>query len=48
MPASATRQDRIMKPEELKKANVRTGLILASIVLVFFFGFMIKMALLSS
>lgn len=37
-----------MKPEDQKKANLRMGLILASVVLVFFFGFMIKMALLSS
>lgn len=31
-----------MTPEQ-KKANVRTGLILASIALVFFLGFMAKM-----
>lgn len=35
-----------MKPEEQKKANVRMGLILLSVVLVFFFGFMAKMILL--
>jgi len=31
-----------MTPEQ-KKANLRTGLILASIALVFFLGFMAKM-----
>ena len=36
-----------MKPAEQKKANARLGLILGSVVLVFFFGFMAKMALLS-
>ncbi|MFM7331491.1 MAG: cytochrome oxidase small assembly protein [Brachymonas sp.] len=30
-------------PEEQKKKNLRTGLILASVVLVFFFGFMARM-----
>ncbi len=34
-----------MTPEQ-KKANVKTGLILLSVVLVFFLGFMAKMALL--
>jgi hypothetical protein len=34
-----------MTPEQ-KKANVKTGLILASIALVFFVGFMVKMAVL--
>ena len=40
-----------MNPEEFKqrqrKANLRMGLILASIAAVFFFGFMVKMAYLS-
>ena len=35
-----------MTPEQ-KKANRRTGLILASVALVFFVGFMAKMILLS-
>ena len=35
-----------MTPEQ-KKQNLRTGLILASIALVFFVGFVIKMVLLS-
>lgn len=35
-----------MTPEQ-KKANLRTGLILASVVLVFMFGFMAKMIFLS-
>jgi hypothetical protein len=30
-------------PEELKKKNVRTGLILASVVLMFLVGFMTRM-----
>ena len=34
-----------MTPEQ-KKANLRTGLILASVALVFFIGFMVKMVLL--
>ena len=34
-----------MTPEQ-KKSNLRLGLILASIALVFFIGFMIKMTLL--
>ena len=34
-----------MTPEQ-KKANLRTGLILASIALVFFIGFMAKMVFL--
>jgi hypothetical protein len=34
-----------MKPAEQKKANARMGLILVSVVMVFFFGFMAKMAL---
>ncbi|WP_296691664.1 cytochrome oxidase small assembly protein [Rhodoferax sp.] len=35
-----------MTPEQ-KKSNLKTGLILASVVLVFFVGFMVKMAVLS-
>jgi hypothetical protein len=35
-----------MTPEEQKKANVRMALILASIALVFFVGFVVKMTLL--
>lgn len=35
-----------MNSEAQKKANVRTALILLSVVLVFFFGFILKMALL--
>ena len=35
-----------MTPEQ-KKANLKTGLILASVVAVFFVGFMVKMMLLS-
>lgn len=35
-----------MTPEQ-KKSNRRLGLILASIAVVFFVGFMVKMALLS-
>ena len=35
-----------MTPEEQKKANLRLGLILASVALVFFFGFLAKMVLL--
>ena len=34
------------QPNEQRKANVRLGLILLSIVLAFFVGFMIKMVLL--
>jgi len=34
-----------MTPEQ-KKNNLRTGLILASIALVFFIGFMVKMVIL--
>jgi hypothetical protein len=34
-----------MTPEQ-KKANIKTGLILASIALVFFIGFMAKMIVL--
>jgi hypothetical protein len=30
-------------PEELKKKNMRTGLILASVVLMFLVGFMTRM-----
>lgn len=33
-----------MTPEQ-KKANVKTGLILASVALVFFIGFMVRMVL---
>ena len=36
-----------MTPEQ-KKANLKMALILASIALVFFAGFMVKMALLGS
>jgi hypothetical protein len=36
-----------MATEEQKKGNLRMGLILASIALAFFFGFMIKMFVLS-
>ena len=36
-----------MPTEEQKKANLKMGLVLLSIVLVFFFGFMVKMWLLS-
>ena len=32
-----------MTPEEQKKANVKTGLILLTVVLVFFIGFMARM-----
>jgi hypothetical protein len=31
--------------EERKKANRRTGLILATVAIVFFLGFMVRMAL---
>jgi hypothetical protein len=34
-----------MTPQQ-KKANVKTGLILASVALVFFIGFMVRMVLL--
>ena len=33
-----------MTPEDKKKANLRLALILASIAIVFFFGFIAKMA----
>jgi hypothetical protein len=33
-----------MTPEEQKKTNVKLGLILATIVLVFFVGFIARMA----
>lgn len=33
-----------MKPEAQKKANRKTGLILLSIVLIFFVGFVARMA----
>lgn len=36
-----------MNSEEQKKANLRLALILLSVVLVFFFGFILKMALLA-
>ena len=36
-----------MTPEQ-KKSNLRMALVLASIVAVFFIGFMVKMVLLSS
>ena len=35
-----------MTPEQ-KKANLKTGLILASVAVAFFVGFMVKMILLS-
>lgn len=35
-----------MLPHDKKKQNLRTGLILASVALVFFLGFMAKMVLL--
>jgi hypothetical protein len=35
-----------MTPEQ-KKSNLKTGLILASVALVFFVGFMVKMIVLS-
>jgi hypothetical protein len=35
-----------MAPEEQKKANRRLGLILASIAIVFFLGFIVRMAFL--
>lgn len=35
-----------MKPEDKKKANLRMALVLASIALVFFIGFIAKMAFL--
>jgi len=34
-----------MTPEQ-KKANIKTGLILASVAVVFFIGFMVKMVVL--
>ncbi len=37
-----------MPSDDRKKSNVRMGLILATIALAFFVGFMIKMVLLSS
>ena len=36
-----------MATPEQKKANLRTGLILGSIAVAFFVGFMVKMVLLS-
>ncbi len=36
-----------MKSEEQKKANFRLALILASVVAVFFFGFVLKMVVLT-
>ncbi|MFY7913243.1 MAG: cytochrome oxidase small assembly protein [Rubrivivax sp.] len=36
----------VSEPDDRKKSNVRLGLILASIVAVFFFGFLAKMVLL--
>lgn len=36
----------MMTTPEQKKANVRLGLILASVALVFFFGFIAKLVLL--
>ena len=35
-----------MNDEDRKKSNVRLGLILASVALVFFLGFILKMVLL--
>ncbi len=39
--------DPVMTTPEQKKGNLRLGLILASVALAFFFGFMVKMILLS-
>ena len=36
-----------MRTPEQKKGNLRLGLLLASVALAFFFGFIVKMALLS-
>ena len=36
----------VTEPDDRKKSNVRLGLILASIVAVFFLGFVAKMVLL--
>jgi hypothetical protein len=36
----------VSEPDDRKKSNVRLGLILASIVAVFFLGFVAKMVLL--
>jgi hypothetical protein len=36
-----------MATPEQRKANLRTGLILASVAVVFFIGFMVKIVLLS-
>jgi hypothetical protein len=36
-----------MSSPEIRKRNVRLGLILASVALTFFVGFMVKMVLLS-
>ena len=35
-----------MTPEEQKKSNFQTAMILLSVVLVFFLGFMVKMIML--
>jgi hypothetical protein len=35
-----------MKTDEQKKTNLRTALILATVVVVFFVGFMVRMAFL--
>lgn len=35
-----------MKTEEQKKSNLRTGLVLATVVVVFFVGFIVRMAFL--
>ena len=36
-----------MTTSEQRKANLRTGLILASVAITFFIGFLVKMVLLS-
>lgn len=43
MTALSTQSPRAMTPEERKKSNRRLGLILASVALVFFLGFIAKM-----
>ena len=43
---SVDRSPNISMTPEQKKTNLRTGLILASIALVFFIGFMAKMVIL--
>jgi flagellar basal body-associated protein FliL len=41
---SETAWSSVMTPEEQKKANVKLALILLTVVLVFFAGFMARMA----